>query len=294
VKSKISGVPQIIATLTDSVEKPVTVPVKNLRPARDTCEACHRPEKFSGDLVRTHTTFGTDEANTAKVDTRVLRVGGGAPGTATGIHWHVAADVWYLPVDEGYQEIAWVGVDNGQNRLDEYIDPKLADHVSPESIGMGQRLMDCIDCHNRATHVFRSPEQLIDAAMTEGRIDASLPYIKKKAMEALEPPSSSVAEADSKVDAVREFYISQYADVYQLKSGSLNSSIEEMKRIIRLTTFPDMKVDYKTYVNNVGHLESPGCFRCHGKLVASAGPDQGKAIDADCTSCHYMVSSGNP
>ena len=63
VKSKLSGVPQILAVATGSYERPIPTPVKNLRPARETCEQCHRPERFAGDLIRVHTTYQEDEAN---------------------------------------------------------------------------------------------------------------------------------------------------------------------------------------------------------------------------------------
>ena len=289
VRSKLSGVPQIIAVTTGIYERPIPTPVKNLRPARETCEQCHRPERFAGDLVRVHTTYLPDEQNTEKVDTRVLRVGGGESEIAQDIHWHIAATVWYLSPDEKHQEIVWVGVEDSDGNLTEYIDPKGAAELTPERIEAEKRLMDCMDCHNRATHIFRSPEELIDTAMAQGKIDRSLPFIKREGVKALDPPNSSLEEAFTKIEAIEEFYKTSYPPIYQETAAAIDKAIAELKESARLTTFPKMKVDWNTYIDNAGHLKSPGCFRCHGKLIATEDDQPNKVIDADCESCHYFA-----
>jgi nitrate/TMAO reductase-like tetraheme cytochrome c subunit len=292
VKSKINGVPMILSTISGNVDRPIPVPVQNLRPARETCEQCHRPEKFSGDVVRVHTTFVTDETNTQKTDTRVLRVGGGEDSVASDIHWHIAASVWYLPTDDKRQVIDWVGVEGSDGKyVSEYINPKTPDQVTPEQIEKGKRLMDCIDCHNRATHVFQSPEQLIDAAMAQGKIDKTLPYIKKEGSNLLYPVNSSLAEAYKKIEGITEFYRINYPQVFKEKKDAIDKAIIELKEVARLTTFPDMKVSWESYDNNMGHQSSEGCFRCHGKLVESEGSQTGKTINASCDLCHYPITS---
>ncbi|MFC1873999.1 cytochrome c3 family protein [Chloroflexota bacterium] len=288
VRSKISGIPQVLAVIANSYERPITTPVSNLRPAPETCEHCHRPERFAGDLVRVHTTYLTDEQNTEKVDTRVLRVGGGELETSHDIHWHIAANVWYLPLDKERQDIVWVGVENKDGTLTEYVNQKKKAEITPQRIKADQRLMDCIDCHNRATHIFRSPEYLIDMALAQGNIDSSLPFIKREGLKALDPPNSSLAEAVSKVAAIKDFYRTSYPLTYEEEGNSIDKAIEELKNIARLTTFPDMKLTWKTYINNIAHQEWPGCLRCHGKLVATNGEATGRVIDIDCESCHYF------
>ncbi len=288
VKSKLSGVPQFIAVATSSYERPIPTPVENLRPARETCAQCHRPERFAGDLVRVHTTYETDETNTERVDTRVLRVGGGELEAARDIHWHIAANVWYLALDRERQEIAWVGVEGKDGGLVEYINPNKEGELSTQRIEEEKRLMDCMDCHNRATHVFRSPDELIDTALAQGKIDSSLPFIKREGLKALDPPNPSLSQAAAKVDAIKEFYHTSYPQIYAEKGGAIDKAILEFKEIARLTTFPDMKVTWETYIDNAAHQESPGCLRCHGKLVATAGEQKGEAIDAGCNSCHYF------
>lgn len=290
VRSKLSGIPQIIATLTASYPRPIPTPVRNLRPARETCEDCHRPELFAGDIVQIRTSYRKDETNTPAVDTRVLRVGGGELGEASGIHWHIGANVWYLPLDKSRLEIGWVGVEQPDGSMVEYIDPAKASEITPERITKERRLMDCIDCHNRATHVFRSPEALIDEAMVKGRIDTSLPFIKREATKALDSPNPSLDAAYQKVDAIRQFYQASYPDIYAVKFEDINRAVSELRNIARLTTFPDMKASWSTYLNNVGHQSTPGCLRCHGKLI-QVGVTPARVIDARCDTCHYLTAS---
>ena len=159
VKSKIRGIPQLFATIFNTYPKPMTSPVANLRPATETCEQCHRPEFFTGDLVKIKIQFNTDVANTEVDNMLVMRVGGGVPEAASGIHWHIAAKVWYLPMDEARQEIGWVGVETADGKLNEYINQTYSGKVTQALINQEKRLMDCVDCHNRATHIFQSPEQ---------------------------------------------------------------------------------------------------------------------------------------
>ncbi|MBI2860513.1 MAG: NapC/NirT family cytochrome c [Chloroflexi bacterium] len=285
VKSKVSGIPMIMSVLTENYERPIPTPVRNLRPARETCQQCHWPEKFSGDLVRTHTSFAADEQNTRKVDVRVLRVGGGESGIARDIHWHIAARLWYLPLDEKRQEIGWVGVED-QGKLVEYTDPARAGEATPERIATEKRLMDCLDCHNRATHIFRSPQELVDEAMARGKIDNSLPFIKREAVKALVPPNPSLAEAINRVEGIRNFYRGNYPEVYDRQKQSVETAIAELREVARLTTFPEMRITWDSYPSNAGHQEAPGCLRCHGKLAKQ--DDLKRTISADCQPCHYF------
>ncbi len=293
VKSKMSGIPLIFSTIFNTYNRPIPTPVENLRPARETCEQCHRPGKFSGDLVHVRTTYLPDEENTPEVDTRILRVGGGELGVAHDIHWLIGGNVWYLALDEKRQEIAWIGVEDSPGEFTaEYIDPdKAAEliHTDPQRIENERRLMDCLDCHTRVTHIFRSPEELIDTALVQGKMDDSLPFIKREGLNALDPPNPSLAQAITRVEAIRGFYETSYPEIYIEKGRTIEKAIEELKEIARLTTFPEMNVTWETYIDNAGHQESPGCFRCHGKLVAITGEQKGEVIDGSCDLCHYRI-----
>lgn len=284
VRSKVTGAKQLFAVLLKTYPHPIESPVESLRPARETCEVCHWPERFSGDLTRTLRRYESDEKNTERSTTLSFKVGGGELGVASGIHWHIGAKVWYLPLDEKRQQIGWVGVEGTDSQWSEYFfDPKKAAEITPQRIDREKRLMDCVDCHNRATHDFRSPDQLIDQAFAQGKIDASLPWIKKKGLEALVPVNSTFEEAIRKVEAIAEYYRVSYPQVYSEKKGSIDKSVVALKNVARLTTFPEMMVTWETHINNLGHTKSPGCFRCHGTLVAPSG----KAIESRCDLCHY-------
>ena len=284
VRSKISGTRQVIAVLLNSYHRPIPTPVEHLRPARETCEVCHWPQKFSGDVVRTRSRFAEDEANTPAVSTIILKVGGAGPGRSSGIHWHVAALVWYMPLDEKRQEIPWVGVEGNERELTQYFEPN--QRIEPQDIEKKKRLMDCVDCHNRATHIFRSPAALLDQALALGTIDPALPYIKREGLKALEPPSPSRAEAFNRVEALEGFYRASYPQVYDEKKEALARSLGELREMALLTTFPEMRVTWQTHPDNLGHSQWPGCFRCHGKL---AEPASGKKISADCNLCHQFL-----
>ncbi len=294
VKSKISGIPLIFKTIAGTYDRPIPTPVTSLRPARETCEQCHRPERFAGDLVITHTSYASDENNTPATDTRIMRVGGGEAEIARGIHWHIAAQVWYLPLDKERQEIGWVGVEGADGKITtEYILPDKAAEITPERIKTEKRLMDCIDCHNRATHIFSSPSDLIDMAMFQGEIDTTLPFIKREGLKALDPPNTSLDEANAKLEAIADFYRVSYPQVYTEKKGEIDRAIESLKGVAQLTTFTDMRITWKTYVDNIGHINSPGCFRCHGRLIETSGTQKGLAVNVGCQLCHYF-ETGSP
>ncbi|MBI4282030.1 MAG: c-type cytochrome [Chloroflexi bacterium] len=287
VRSKVTGLRQVWHTLGGDYPRPVLTPLKNLRPARETCEQCHWPQKFSGDIVRVSKHYDADEQNSEYLRSLVLKVGGGEQGQARGVHWHIGARVWYVPADEERQEMAWVGVEDDGAPTKEYVGVDIADAPTPGVLGDGKRLMDCIDCHNRATHVFYSPEELIDRGLARGDLDRYLPFLKERALDTLVPPSPSLDTALSKVESIEGFYKAAYPQVYAERSQGLERSLAYLKEVARLTTFPEMRITWETYPDNLGHTKAPGCFRCHGKLVSK---EAGKPLDASCTLCHDLAA----
>jgi nitrate/TMAO reductase-like tetraheme cytochrome c subunit len=283
VQSKISGAPLIWATVFHTYDPPIETPVTNLRPARYTCEQCHRPERFAGALVRYYTTYLEDENNTPNEKTVGFKVGGGQPEIAGGIHWHIGAQLWYLPLDDEREEITWVGVIDSSGNQDTFVDPDKAEQITSELIEAEKRLMDCIDCHNRATHIYESPEDLIDKALLQGSIDSGLPYVKREGLKALDPVNPSLEQATEKVEAIADFYSEQYPQIYAEKAEEIDEAIEELKQIAVLTTFPTMKITWETYPNFASH---EGCSRCHGTLAAETGDNEGQLIDNSCNLCH--------
>jgi len=286
VRSKITGVREVIATLLDTYPRPITTPVKDLRPARGTCEQCHWPEKFTQDRVRIYKQFALDEQNTPLEKVLVFNMGGGA--VAQGVHWHIASKLWYLPLDEARQEIGWVAVEDGKGDVREFVDAAEAASISPEIISQEKRFMDCVDCHNRATHIFSSPGELLDAAMVRGDISPDLPYIKREGLKVLDISSPSQEESRAKADALEGFYRDSYPQVFQNRQEDIEKSLETLKGLVGQAIFPRMKVTWQTHTDNLSHT---GCFRCHGKLVSSQPQGQAKPVDASCTLCHSELAS---
>ncbi|MHB1161959.1 MAG: NapC/NirT family cytochrome c, partial [Chloroflexota bacterium] len=267
VKSKISGIRQVFNYGLERYERPIEVPIQDLRPSRDTCEQCHRPERFYGDLQRNIVHFAPDEQNTPKLQPMIFRVGGSAQGE--GIHWHTTAEVYYLPLNESRSEIGWVRVEKPDGTVDEFVLPDKQAQVTPERIKSDERFMDCIDCHNRAAHNFAPYEEEVDRAMLEGTISPRIPFIKQQAAQAVGKIDQSVGEEQyqatlQRLDGIEDFYRTQQTQVYAQYQSEIKQAVAELKEIYQRTVFPHMQVTHSTYPDWMGH---DGCLRCHGKLV---------------------------
>jgi hypothetical protein len=290
VRSKLSGVYQLYSVTFDKYQHPIPTPVESMRPARDTCEQCHWPEKFYGSQLRVYTHYGYDEANTPDTTRMLVHVGGGSPATGpvTGIHWHMnlANEITYFATDEHRQEIPWVQLKRPDGTIVEYVDP--AARPTPDEIARApKRTMDCIDCHNRPSHNYIPPDRAVDDALAARRIDATLPFLKREAVAALARPYTTTEEGIAAIEAsLRDFYASKYPDVYAGKRREVDVAIAEVRRIFETYVFPEMGVTWAAHPNNVGHFYFEGCFRCHdGRHVSEAGA----VIRNDCAICHTVL-----
>ncbi len=291
VRSKLSGVRQVFAVLLHTYETPIPTPVENLRPAQETCEQCHWPQMFQGDKLLIRTSFGDDEKNTPSTTVLLMKVGGRAWDRAVGIHGrHLDPPnrVRYKAADGARQNIPLVRYmeDDGTT----VVDFAAADSKVPQDQldKTEYRVMDCMDCHNRPTHTFRPAAEAVDRAMSEGHIDPTIPFIKKNAVAVLEVQYPDQETAQRQIGTtLDDFYRSKYPDVYQKQKQGLSTSVEEIKNIYLRNVFPSMKVSWGTYVNNIGHTDSPGCFRCHdGNHVSK----DGRQITQDCSACHALLA----
>jgi hypothetical protein len=258
--------------------------VKNLRPARETCEQCHWPQKHIGNLDRTYQHFLADETNTPFAVRLVFKVGGGGSShqPAEGIHWHVSPDnkVEYIATDKKRETIPWVRYTDSKGAITEYRAPDFTNDISQFEI----RTMDCMDCHNRPAHRFRSPNDSVDAAMASGLIDTALPWAKSNVVAALIQPYATEDEAMEKITA---FLNERYPG-----SPQRTAMITEAQRIFTNSFFPEMKADWRAYPEHIGHKDWAGCFRCHDGLHKTA--DRKKTISGnDCNSCHTILAQGS-
>lgn len=296
VRSKLSGAYQLYSVTFNKFPRPITTPVHNLRPAQETCEQCHWPEKFFGAQLKVFNHYAYNEENSLRQTRMLINVGGGSPSTGqvTGIHWHmnIANEITYVSIDDHRQIIPWVRMKDRQGNVTEFIDrtrPPSADLIANGN----RRRMDCVDCHNRPAHLYMPPDTAVDQSFVAGKLDPSLPYLKRQAVEVLTKAYTSTPEALSSIEQnLTDFYRTNYSDVYSQKQPQIKSAVAEIKRIFETYFFPEMKTDWQTHPNNIGHLHFSGCFRCHdGEHVSKTG----KVITNDCNVCHTVIyDSTNP
>jgi len=211
-----------------------------------------------------------------------------------GIHWHmnIANEITYVSIDERRQVIPWVQIKDREGRVTEYFDRNRP--LTPDQIASGnRRRMDCIDCHNRPAHNYLPPDVAVDQGFDAGRLDPSLPYLKKQSVEVLTKPYNTTEEAVNAIaSSLNDFYRVNYADLYGQKRQAIDTAVKEVQRIYQTYFFPEMKTDWQTHPNNIGHLYFNGCFRCHdGDHVSK----DGKVITNNCNVCHTMIyDSANP
>jgi hypothetical protein len=293
-KSKLSGAYQVYATLADIYPRPIPTPIENLRPAQETCEQCHWPEKFFGSRQNIYNHFMYDELNTNWPINMLIKIGGRniRSGSVIDIHWHVSPDidVTYRSRGEERQEIPWVNVINTVTG-EETVYRNEDDPFSDEDIADAElRIMDCVDCHNRPSHIYNSPDLAIDEAIGAGLIDPGLPEIKRVAVEAMAADYESEDEAlDAIARIIPEFYQANYDDIYDSLRPAVDSAVRAVQNEFANSIFPEMKVRWSEYPDNIGHFDWPGCMRCHeGRHV----DDRGRRITHQCDACHVIMAQG--
>ena len=291
VKSKLSGIYQVYAVLSGVYSIPIKSPVENLRPAYETCEVCHSPKHFYTQKIIHRDYYLSDKNNTKFSLSMKIKVGGGNPeiGNNEGIHWHMnlANEITYLAIDKEKQIIPWV---KAKNRLTGEETVYQVDGFNIEkALEEGKKLktMDCIDCHNRPSHIYNPPDKMINLYMSIGKIDPSIPYIKSIAYSTLEEINTTgkVAQRDIQ-NKIWNFYMNK-KDI-KLDTATcekINKAIVEIANIYSKNYFPKMKTNWKTHSNNISHMYSAGCFRCHDSKHFNL---KGESLTKECNTCHLF------
>jgi nitrate/TMAO reductase-like tetraheme cytochrome c subunit len=289
VKYKMNGMRQLYHVVTGHYPRPIPG-VADMRPAEEVCGTCHWSGKGFGNVIRVKREYADDEANTETAT--ILQMFLGGPGTPTpsgrAIHWHADPRVRmeYIFTDGERQTIPFVKYTDAQGNVREYA----AQGTAPEQLAKGTwRTMDCIDCHNTVAHrVTPTPEQAVDRAIAAGRIDRGLPYVRREGVRLLKSSHATSDEAVRVIDEeLRKFYTSQGRSL----DAQVTGAVATLQALYRRNVFPAMKVTFGTYPDNVGHVTSSGCFRCHdGSLAAK----DGSTINADCEYCHKQIDNPNP
>jgi len=289
-RSKLSGLRQVYAVTFHTYDRPIPSPVEQLRPARETCEQCHWPQDFDGDKLVVRTKYKDDEKNTPQITVLVMKIGGHTFQGSVGIHGRhleTQSRIQYLATDRQRQTIPEVTYLDDSGKTVKFASSDWKPN-NPSAPAGERRTMDCIDCHNRPSHTFQMPGPAVDQALNEGAISRDLPFIKKKAVEVLTANYSGRDTASRQIASVlSDFYRASYPDVYQQKRRDVDEAISQVQAIYARNVFPDMKVTWGTYPNNLGHDDFPGCFRCHDGNHASA---DGRMITNDCNACHTLLA----
>lgn len=281
---KSGDVRHIVAMAFQTYEYPIRV--KSMRPAPEICEKCHSPEKFSDDSLRVISHFRNDAKNTPYSVYLVLKTGGGAKreGLGRGIHWHIVNQVYYYPTDSEEQTIPFVRVLNEDGSTSDYVDIE-SDLDTTQLDASKLKEMDCITCHNRITHRIYTPEESLDRALSLGRIFPGIPEIREKGIEVLSADYATQADAQKGIARLESYYKGNYEDFYAANSEKVVTAVKVLQQIYADSVFIDQKVSWDSHPTNVGHIDSPGCFRCHDGKHLDANQE---AIRLECNLCHSI------
>jgi nitrate/TMAO reductase-like tetraheme cytochrome c subunit len=293
VKSKMSGLRQVYKYMTETYPRPIATPIENLRPARETCEKCHWPQKFYNNTIRQEKYYLSDSLNTEWNIILNIKVAAShqSLGFIEGIHWHINPDVeMEYKANAKRDTIYWIKVTNKKTGKETIFQDE-DNIISTQALNkIEARTMDCMDCHNRPSHEYRSPTFYLNNLLTSQKIPASVPWLKYAAKEALYVPYSTSDSAKEGIsDKIISFYRMKYPDVYSTFEKEIKNAIPEIQSAYSQNAFPEMKVTYANYPRNIGHMESNGCFRCHNGKNKSA---DGKIINRDCNLCHTILAQG--
>ncbi len=290
VQSKLSGAWQLVAVTLDIYPRPIETPLHDLRPARDTCEQCHWPTKFVGDKLKVETIYAQDETNTELHSARLLKIGGLQGRESAGIHWHVDPDIQIrYRSDATRMEIYDIEMTGADGTVKVF----LAGDTPADAEDW--RVMDCVDCHNRPTHRYREPAVEIDKLMAGGRIDTSLPFMKREGVRILEE-ADYASQEDARIGitaSLQSFYHGNYPQLYAENAGAIMGAADALGDIYSWNVFPYMNVRWDTYPDHSSHppvrarQDAPGCFRCHNRLHQTA---DGERISRSCDLCHTILA----
>lgn len=293
VRSKMSGLYQLYAVTLGEYPTPIKTPIRNLRPARETCERCHWPQKFYARSHRVEKHYLADEENTEWTISLQIKTGPqvSSLGLQEGIHWHINPDIEIEYISSfSREEIPWVRYINKKTG-EEHIytsDGQPFDMAAADTLE--RRGMDCMDCHNRPSHLYKSPMKYINSAMASGKIPATLPDIKVAAMMVLNLEFPTKDSAFQYIEQeIHSYYQLLHEENYEAWKPMIDQAVTVIKEEFAKNTFPGMKVTWKAYPDHIGHLETPGCFRCHNDKHQTA---DGRTISMDCNLCHSITAQG--
>ena len=289
IESKMRGAWQMVSAAFDLYETPIPTPVHTLRPARETCERCHWPEKFFGHRLQTYVEYGDDRAATPAYTTLDLKIDTGIEPGESGIHWHIADAnaVRYASIDDERRTMIWVESRQPDGTWRRFRNTSLDLEPGGDEV---VRVMDCVDCHNRATHIYEDPERAVNERIRTGAIDSSLPFIHREAAAALRTEYPTVEAARTGIERALRGRYRRMGEV--VNEPKLDAAITALGEAYERNIHPKMEIRWGSYPSLIGHRAgTQGCFRCHN---AELRGDDGARIADDCTVCHSILAEGSP
>lgn len=291
-EAKMAGTKQLVGVVFNTFPRPIESGLESNRlvSSAATCEQCHSRELFIGPRLRIKTNYKADEPNTRTQTVLTMLVGGGRRGGIHGAHMGPGVHIRYAAQDRKRQTIPWVEYSNSVTGVTRAY---LAAGAKPDvATTLTVFDMQCVDCHNRAAHSFEAPDRAVDTAITGGQIAADLPFVKKTGVDLIKAVYGSEEEAGQKIPSgLASFYQQKYPDVAAKRAADIQAAGQGLLAIYRRNVFPDLKVTWGTYPNNLGHGDDPGCFRCHDDSHAMADK---KTITQDCNTCHLALAVEEP
>jgi hypothetical protein len=269
IRAKMNGTRQLYEIATGHFPRPIRAEGR-VPGAADTCVSCHRPGFMPRDTTKIIRDYADDEANTETVTMFDM--------LTTRIHWHARPDVRieYAVSEKDPAVVTYVRMAQSGGAPVEYFGPGVSS--APPA---GLQVMDCLGCHSRPAHAFASTaERTVDTAIGAGRIARGLPFVRREAVAALKTEYDSEASALAGIDKRLTGF---YAPNSKAPASDVTRTIAEVQQLYRTHVFPEMKITWGTYLPQIGHVDAPGCFRCHSDEHKSKA---GKAISQDCELCH--------
>jgi len=274
----------------------------SMKSSRSSCESCHSTRPHDVNFIRSNKSYAKDEANTETQTHLVMHIAGGIyrDDQSRGIRWHTENEVRFIPRDHHKQSIPWIEVSRKDGSTEVYMDKN--DPLEENEIADSHKhLMDCLDCHNRIGHAFPDPEAEVDRALAGGKIDRTFPYIKATVADLFNRDFSNEEDA---LHIVREAWAAyqrkfpHLAQEYPEAFAEAQKFLEERQQLVTdllvRGRFEAIDVSWKSFPDNLGHKDFPGCFRCHdGKHLN----EKGEPVRRQCTLCHNVpavISEGDP
>jgi len=274
LKAKMNGTSQLVAVVLNNYPRPIESAMEDnkLVSSAETCEQCHARDRPISPRLRVIPSYKDDETNTRTSTVLLMRI-----ATIHGAHLGPGIRIRYVAADKKRQTIPWVEYTNSKKGVSRtFVAGATTDAKLPTFE------MQCVDCHNRAAHAFESPDRAVNQAMASGAISPALPFVKKEGLELLKATSGQPIPA-----ALSAFYQQNYPDAVAKQGAAIQAAGQTLAAIDRRNVFPDLKVTWGTYPNNLGHTDDPGCFRCHDESHLTADK---KTISQDCGLCHQAVA----